>query len=102
MTTTWWGCRALSDEPAPIRFLVDADLETVEEWRRHIANDRERMEHYLGDLGERVQGSPGQLWHKMLVDTVSQWHTLLVAALDARTAELTDEALGNRPDDAAG
>lgn len=82
--------------PEPHFFLLEDNLEQIETWRVMVANARRSIEHTVEHLRGKLDGLDATLLESVLTDH-DVAHTFLVAALDARTAQITNEALGYEP-----
>lgn len=86
-------------EPTPERFLVESDLEALETYRKWFTAEHERALWALKRLREKLTDREALGYLNLLEGVVNGQHTVLVAALDARVSEITDEALGHDASD---
>lgn len=84
----------MADEHTPHFFLIEADLEELEEIRIFIAADRQRALRALDALRDRHSTRDVLLYVEPVALAFEASRTFLIAALDARTSELTDVAVG--------
>ena len=84
--------------PDPHFFLTESGLDALEELRKLVLLDRRSAEHGLAQLRNALAGHEALPYVDQVEASVKSLHTLLLSALDARTAELTDEATGYQHD----
>lgn len=84
-------------EPTPHMFLVEDDFDGVE-WVRRLAHSQFKGAlHQIDQLRESVDGREARMRLDALEGEVRGLKRWLVAAFEARTAQLNNEALGYVP-----
>ena len=77
------------------------DLDSLEAIRQGITLERHKAERASAELRELLADDRAALTQLATLSATSRvLHDLLVAALDARTAEITDRAIGAGPESA--
>ena len=85
---------ATNEPPKPHFFLIESDLSGLEELRKLVGSERRTAHWAIEQLRGRLDDDDARPYADMVASCIDSLHRLLVAALDARTAELTDEATG--------